>query len=416
MISFIEIRDGIGLAMDAIKSNKFRAGMTILGVLIAVATVLGLASIIAGLDKKIVSEIEGLGSNVIFVTRFEPDVDRGELSEEDRNRKWIDFEAAQAIRENCPSVTAVAPENYYTARGGNVIKYKNNQANYPSMFGTLPDYIKVTNRVVSRGRFFNDFEEQRRAMVCVLGDDVATALFPNDDPINKNIRINTREFLVVGVLEKLDNSFVNAGGVNNFVAIPYGTFEKLIPWEKALFLRVSADGPDKIDQAMEEIITTMRGVRGVPYNKDNDFAVWTQDKLKDMAGDIANVIYIAMIVISSVGLMVGGVGVMNIMLVSVTERTREIGVRKAIGAKRMNIIIQFLTEAMTLSATGGVLGIIAGILLALLAKLLFSLPFTVSMLWMFIGFTVSIMVGLVAGIYPAFKAARTDPIISLRYE
>lgn len=414
MISTVEIRDGILLALDAIKGNKFRAGLTILGVLIGVAAVIGMASIIAGLDKMVMNEIESMGSNVLYVTKFPPDVDYDKLTEEERNRKPIDFDAVQAILEYCPTVTAVAPRNYYTAPGGNIVKYKNNQANRPGLFGTLPDYIKVENRNVGRGRFFNEFDMERRAMVCVIGSDVAKALFPYEDPIEKSIRVNSRLFRVVGVMEE-KAPFLGESD-NNFVILPYSTFEKLHPWEKALFLQASARSAQEIPRAIDEITAVLRRIRGVPYNKPDDFAIWTQENIKEIVNNITQYIYIAMIVISSVGLMVGGVGVMNIMLVSVTERTREIGIRKAIGAKRMNILIQFLTEAMTLSGSGGVLGIFAGILLAFLSKLIFSMPFTVSILWMTIGFSVSVMVGLTAGLYPAYKAARVDPIVSLRYE
>jgi len=414
MISTVEIRDGIMLALDSIKSNKFRAGLTILGVLIGVAAVIGMASMIAGLDKMVMNEIETLGSNVLFVTKFAPDVNYDELTEDERNRKPITFEAAQAVRDLCPTVTGVAPRNYYNARGGNIARYKNNQANRPELFGTLPDYIRVNNRDVARGRFINDFDMERRSMVCVIGNDVAKTLFPQEDAIDKPIRVNSREFTVIGVMEEKPAFLGNSD--NNFIILPYTTFEKLHPWEEELFLQVSAKSAADIPQAIDEITTVLRRLRGLPYDKPDDFAIWTQDNLKDMVNNITQYIYIAMIVISSVGLMVGGVGVMNIMLVSVTERTREIGVRKAIGARKLNILIQFLTEAMTLAGSGGVLGIGAGILLALLAKLIFSMPFTVSIVWMIIGFTVAVAVGLTAGLYPAYKAARVDPIISLRYE
>jgi len=414
MISSVEIKDGILLALDSIRGNKFRAGLTILGVLIGVAAVIGMASIIAGLDKMVMNEIESMGSNVLYVTKFAPDVDYDKLTDEERNRKPIDFEAVQAVLEFCPTVTAVAPRNYYGAPGGNIVKYKNNQANRPGLFGTLPDYVKVENRNVGRGRFFNEFDMERRAMVCVIGSDVAKALFPYEDPIEKAIRVNSRLFRVIGVMEE-KQPFLGESD-NNFVILPYSTFEKLHPWEKELFLQASARSAQDIPQAIDEITAVLRRIRGVPYSKPDDFAIWTQENIKEIVNNITQYIYIAMIVISSVGLMVGGVGVMNIMLVSVTERTREIGIRKAIGAKRMNILIQFLTEAMTLSGTGGVLGIFAGILLAFLSKLIFSMPFTVSILWMIIGFSVSVMVGLTAGIYPAYKAARVDPIVSLRYE
>jgi len=414
MITIVEIRDGILLALDSLRSNKFRAGLTILGVLIGTAAVIGMASIISGLDKMVMNEIEGLGSNVLFVTRFAPDVNRDELTEEERNRKYIDIEAAEAIRENCPSVTGVAPQNYYYARGGNIVKYGGNQANRPSLFGTYPDYIRVNNRNIERGRFITAMDMDRRSMVCVIGSDVAKALFSNEDPINKDIRVNSRQFRVIGIIEEKP-PFLGESD-NNFVILPYSTFEKLHPWEKALFLMVSAETPRHIPQAIDEITTVLRRIRGVPYDKPDNFAIWTQENIKEVVNNITQYIYVAMIVISSVGLMVGGVGVMNIMLVSVTERTREIGVRKAIGARKLNILIQFLTEAMTLSGTGGVMGIIAGIFLAFLAKLIFSMPFTVSIVWMIIGFSVSVLVGLTAGMYPAYKAARVDPIISLRYE
>ncbi len=415
-ISPVEIREGIMLAFDSIRSNKFRAFLTILGVLIGTAAVIGMASIIAGLDKMVNRQIEELGTNVLFVTKFPPDTDYDKLTEDERNRPPIDFDAVQAILDYCPSVSGVAPRNYYSARGGNVVKYRGNQANRPALFGTLPDYPRVNNRDVSQGRFFNEVDLERRAMVSVIGSDVSKALFSKtgDDPIGRDIRINSREFRVIGVMDE-DEPFMGDAD-NNFIAIPYTTFAKLIPWEKELFLQVSARSAQHIDQAIEEITTVLRRQRGVPYEKPNNFAIWTQENLKEMVGDITKYIYIAMIVISSVGLMVGGVGVMNIMLVSVTERTREIGIRKAIGARRINILTQFLTEAMTLSGTGGILGIFCGILLAFLVKLIFSMPFTVSIVWMMIGFSVSVFVGLAAGIYPAYKAARVDPIISLRYE
>jgi len=413
-ISPVEIRDGIFLALDALKANKFRAGLTILGVLIGVASVIGMASIIAGLDKMVMQEIENMGSNTMYVTKFPPDTDYDKLTEEERNRKPIDFEATMAIKDNCPSIKGVCPQNYYTARGGNVVKYKNNQANRPQLFGTLPDYPDVNNRNVERGRFFNDLDMERRAMVCVIGSDVAKALFPGEDPLQKDIRVNSRQFLVIGVIEEKEPFMGHSD--NNFVIIPYSTYAKLMPWEKELFLIVSAKSAALIPQARDEITTTLRRLRGVPYQKPDDFAIWTQDNLKDMVNDITKYIYIISVGISSIGLLVGGIGVTNIMLVSVTERTREIGVRKAIGARRLNVLIQFLTEAMTLTGTGGIIGIIVGILLAFLAKLIFSMPFTVSILWIIIGFTVSVSVGLIAGLYPAYKAARLDPIISLRYE
>lgn len=414
VISLVEIRDGMLLALASIRENKLRAGLTILGVLIGVASVIGMASIIAGLDKMVLQEIENLGSNVIYITKFPPNTEYDKLTEEERNRQDITFDEAEAIRLGCPSVVAISPQNHYRASGGNIAKYKGNQANRPDLFGAMPDYVKVNNQVIARGRYFNDFDIQRRAMICVIGSDIVKGLFPDEDPLGKAIRVNARAFEVVGVME--EKAPFLGHSENNFIIIPYSTFAKLHPWEKGLFLAVSARSAQLMPQAIDEITLAVRRVRGVPYNKPDDFAVWTQENMKEIANNISKYIYIAMIIISSVGLMVGGVGVMNIMLVSVTERTREIGVRKAIGARKINILVQFLTEAITLSGSGGVIGIFVGILLALAVKLIFSMPFTVSILWIMIGFSVSVGVGLSAGLYPAYKAARVDPIISLRYE
>ncbi|MCK5126760.1 MAG: ABC transporter permease, partial [candidate division Zixibacteria bacterium] len=276
--------------------------MTMLGVLIGVSSVIGMASIIAALDNQVNKEIEGFGANSIFVTKFPIDTDYGELSEEERNRKPIDFEAAQAIMEYCPSVTGVAPQNYYTAQGGNIVKYKNNQANRPSFFGTLPDYPKVTTQNVEYGRFFNDLDMQRRAMVCVIGSDIATALFKFEEPLLKQIRINSRQFTVIGVMEEKEAGVLDGGGNdNNKISIPYSTYEKLIPWEKELWLQVSAESSEKMQQAIDEITTVMRRLRGVPYNKPNNFAVWTQERMKEMAADLAGLIYLISLGVSGMG-------------------------------------------------------------------------------------------------------------------
>jgi putative ABC transport system permease protein len=412
MISSVEIRDGILLALESIRSNKFRASLTILGVLIGVAAVIGMASIISGLDKMVNSEIESMGSNVLFVTKFPPDVDFDKLTEEERNRKPINFAAVQAIQEFCPSVTAVAPRNYYTAQGGNNVKYKNNQANRPSLFGTLPDYVKVENRNIGRGRFINEVDMERRATVCVIGSDVAKALFPYEDPIEKSIRVNSRVFRVIGVMEE-KAPFLGESD-NNFVIIPYSTFEKFYPWEEELFLQVSAKSAQAIPQAMDEITAVLRRLRGVPYDKPDDFAIWTQENIKEIVGNITQYIYIAMIVISSVGLMVGGVGVMNIMLVSVTERTREIGIRKAIGAKRRTILLQFLIEAVTICLIGGAIGL--GIAWPITLLMQQYIPATLSPLVVGLAVTVSLVTGVLSGFVPAWRAARMNPVDALRNE
>jgi putative ABC transport system permease protein len=252
-------------------------------------------------------------------------------------------------------------------------------------------------------------------MVCVLGNSVAQTLFEGEPPVGKEIRVNGYKFEVVGVLEEVKMMFGNQGE-NNAVIIPLSTFGKLYPWEEALGLSVRANSFENVNVALDEITGILRAYRKVPFNEPNNFELSTQEQFKDFIGNVTKYIYIAMIVITSVGLMVGGIGVMNIMLVSVTERTREIGVRKAIGAKRINIVLQFLTEAMALSGTGGVIGVIIGIAAGLAINALIGFPVSLPIFWVVVGFIVSVSVGLVSGVYPAFKAARLDPIEALRYE
>lgn len=415
MLSWTEILSGIMMALDSLRQNKFRSFLTILGVLVGVGSVIALASVIDGLSAAVVQEIDSIGSNTIMITKLPFDVDRDELSDEDRNRPPITIGEARAIQKNCPSVDGVSPQNFYFKPGGNEVKYKNRKGNNPRLMGTWPDYSKVNNTGTQNGRFLTDLDEDFRAMVCVVGAGLAKALFEEEEPIDKEIRVNGYRFVVVGVLDKKESSLGNDGS-DNIVIMPLSTYGKLHPWEEELFLMVRASSYDKIDKAHEEVIGALRQYRRVPFNKVNNFALSTQDQMKEQMGEIIEYLYLAMIIITSVGLMVGGIGVMNIMLVSVTERTREIGVRKAIGAKRINIVLQFLTEAMTLSGVGGLMGIIVGSGLGLLINSAAGWPLTLSVFWIVLGFTVSVTVGLLSGIYPAVKAAWLDPIDALRYE
>jgi len=261
--------------------------------------------------------------------------------------------------------------------------------------GTWPDYLKVRDKNMETGRFFSEIDLQYRLMVCVLGASVAELLFPNQDPVGREIRVNGDKFQVIGVLERVKSNF-GEDSDNTYVIMPLTTFQKLMPMDKALTLECRSRSFEEIDKAIEEVTAALRLYRKVPFNKENNFALSTQEQFKDEINNITKYIYLGMGVITSIGLLVGGIGVMNIMLVSVTERTREIGVRKAIGAKRSNIIMQFLTEAMTLSGTGGVVGILAGLSLGTVVNLLLGFPLSVSPFWIVLGFTVSVSVGLVS--------------------
>lgn len=414
LLSPVEIKDAILMALSAIRANKLRAGLTVLGVMVGVSSVIGLASIIGGLNGQMEREIDQLGSNVIMVTKNDIMMDHDELDDSQRNRPPITVDEAEAITKSCPSVDGVSPQNYVFMPAGNEVKYSNRKGNRPYVMGTWPDYIKVNNRTIIQGRFITESEEQFRSQVCVIEESLSEALFEGEYPVDKEIRVNGVVFRVVGVLEKIKSTFEDSP--SSGIMMPLGTFQKLYPWEKELFLQVKAKTRELISQAQEEIISALRQYRKVPFGKENNFALSTQEQFKSFVNNITKYIYLAMMVITSVGLMVGGIGVANIMLVSVTERTREIGVRKAIGARKMNIILQFLTEAMTLSGTGGLIGIVVGVLLGSGANALFGFPLTISIMWIVIGFSVSVSVGLISGIYPAIKAARLDPIEALRYE
>ncbi len=416
MLTSSEIRDAMLMALDSLKTNKLRSFLTILGVMIGVSSVIGLAAIISGLNIAMEQEISQFGSaTIIDIDRFPPDTDWHDLTDEERNRPYMTTGEAEAIKDNCPSVDGVAPMNHYWAPGGNTAKYKNRKATNLRYLGTWPDYLRVKDKNMFRGRFIAPGDVERRAMVCVIGHGVSQSLFEDEDPIDKEVRVNGDLFTVVGVLEEVESNFGN-DMENKTVIIPLSTKEKLQPWDEALSLAARAESVEKLDKAQEEITNALRVYRRVPFNKENNFAFMTQDYLKEQIETITGYIYVAMLVITSVGLMVGGIGVMNIMLVSVTERTREIGVRKAIGAKRSNIVLQFLTEATTLSGAGGVIGVVFGLLAGICINAAIGFPITLPFVWVFIGFGVAVSVGLVSGVYPALKAAMLDPIEALRYE
>jgi putative ABC transport system permease protein len=416
-VQLLHLKDSIQMAWFTMRTHKMRSFLTILGVLVGVAAVIGMVAIVQGLNKSMASQIESLGANVIYVSRFEPrvQVGGGGRSEEERKRKYITFEDAMAIKKLCPGVEAVSPEKYWWQEPeGNQVKYRDREARYPDLGGVMPEYAVVNNCFVSEGRFITDTDIHFKTQTCVLGMDVAEALFPHTDPIAKDILVNNDRFTVVGVAEKKP-AFLGHSQ-NNYLLIPYTTYCKIHPSSESFWLAVKPKSKAGMQAAIDEITQLLRLRRGVPYNKENDFAVFTQDYLMDMYHSITGAVYLVMIVISSIALLVGGVGVMNIMLVSVTERTREIGIRKALGAKRRNILWQFLIEAMTLTGSGGIMGIIFGAALGIIVGAVTPLSATISLWSVIVGFSFSVSVGLFFGIYPATRAAKLDPIVALRYE
>jgi putative ABC transport system permease protein len=406
-----EIREGIRIAAGAIKSHKLRSFLTVLGVVIGIASVVGMVSLVEGLNTSMSQQILSLGSNVIYVSKTKPGIHIGRRPPEERNRPPITYEEARAIQKYSRTISGVSPENYHF---NPVIKYRDREANYPPIIGILPDYADVRNVELEAGRFVTDGDIIHGTDVVVLAADPVEALFPNDDPIGKIITIDGHKVTVVGILEE-KGDFMGQSQ-DNLVFLPYKTFQRLHPEEIELSLAIRPSHPDSMGKAIDEVTSILRRQRGVAYDEPDNFYLSTQDMLNELYEQLTQGIYFAMIIISSIGLLVGGIGVMNILVVSVTERTREIGIRKAIGARRRDILIQFLVEAMTLTGTGGIFGILVGIGISFIVNALSPLPSSVSMLWVIISFSVSISVGLFFGIFPALKAARLNPIDALRHE
>jgi putative ABC transport system permease protein len=409
------------LALDSLRKNKLRSFLTVLGVVIGVATVIGMSSIISGLNSNISSQIQDLGANLIFVQRIPPTVG-GRLPPEVFNRKRLTLDDAKAIRE-LPLVHSIAPVLQYFPINMNAksfsVRYRDKSAKNTIFIGATPDVAVVMNLKLTAGRWINESDHTHNANVVVLGHDTAETIFPaNVDAVDKEVEIEGQPFRVIGVLEKRKDSLQGGSNPNDNVAeMPIGTFWRLHPEQKDFMFAIKTYSQDDVPRAIDQIEATLRIRRGVPPNKENDFAISTQDTFMDLWRQISGGIFTVMLTISSIALVVGGVGVMNIMLVSVTERTREIGVRKAIGATQRNILTQFLFEAMVLTAVGGVLGILAGSAIAILIRTLAPfLPASVSMFWVAVGFCTAVGTGLVFGLYPAYRAAILSPIEALRYE
>jgi putative ABC transport system permease protein len=403
------IREAVGLGLDGILAYKMRAGLTILGVVMGIMTVTGMSSIVAGLNASMASQIDALGSSVIFVRPRSPGENLSDS--ERRRRKGLNAEEVRAIQERCPAVAAVAPIELLSA---DLIKAGDQKAQDSQLAGTTADYETVHSAWVQKGRFIIPSDVSRGSRVAVIGSEVEEALFPAVDPIDKDLTIDGLRFRVVGVLQR-NGKFLGMDR-DNIILLPLGSFQKRDPNFKDYVADVKPVSAAQIDTALEQVRETIRRQRRLKFLDKDNFGIFTQDTLTDLYRQLTSGIYLVMIAISSIGLLVGGVGVMNIMLVSVTERTREIGVRKALGAKRRDILWQFLTEAMTLTGAGGVLGIVIGALVAWLVNAFSPFPAVLQPTWVIISFVTSVGVGLTFGLWPAAKAARLDPIVALRYE
>lgn len=417
-------REALEVALATIASQKLRAFLTMLGVVIGVGSVIVVAATIDGLNQYVSRKINELGSQSFFITRFQAfTFDFERLPEEIRTRKHLTPEDAAAIREQCPSVEKATPILTRaafiggTVGGSNEVRFGNNLVEEPILRGAEPELLDVLPmHQIGEGRFFTHDENDHAAQVLVLGAPIADQLFGPVDPIGEIVRLNGRPFEVVGVFFPHQGLF-GGPGVDQFVIIPYRTFHKMYPDIKEVVLVMKARGDALFRAAQDEVTETMRRRRRVPAHKANDFELTTADVITDLWNQLTGAIVMLTLIVASIGLLVGGIGVMNVMLVSVTERTAEIGVRKAVGARRGDIRSQFLLEAITLTGVGGAAGIIAGIAVSLLISMLVpNLPARVSVFWTFAGLVISLSVGLFFGIYPAVKAANLDPVRCLRYE
>ena len=403
------IREAVGMGFAALRAYKLRASLTVLGVVMGITTVTGMSSIVAGLNRSMATQIEGFGSAVIFVRPWGP----GEnlTAEQRRRRRGLSEREVEAIAAQCRSCLDVSPMEllrYETIKHGNAKVESANFLGTTAAFGTIHDAY------VDRGRFLTPSDVSRGARVAVIGQEIAETLFPFVNPLDKEIQIDGLRFRVVGVVEK-KGKFLGLNRDQD-ILVPLGSTGRRDSFFNFLIADVKARSPTGLEQTTEEVREILRRQRKLKFRDEDNFRIFTQETLTSLYNQLTGGIYVVMIAISSIGLVVGGVGVMNIMLVSVTERTREIGVRKALGARRRDILWQFLTEAMTLTAVGGVLGILIGGLVASLVDWLSPFPAVLQPAWITIAFVTSVVVGLTFGLWPAWKAARLDPIEALRYE
>ena len=408
----------VAFALAAMRAHKLRSFLTLLGVMAGVATVIMMVSFVVGFNQAIRAGFTAFGATLVQFQKFEPRFGGPEgPPEEQRNRRDLTIEDALALKRLSRLVAAVSPERYKF--GGVAVRAGRAEANGPILLGAAPDYMLANNHFVQDGRFFTEADLSHAARVAVISTDVADALFPHRDPIDQQITLNGRAYAVVGLFEKKGSFF--GGSNDNFVAIPITAFDAQFPeikngGEDTIHIATVPRRPEDVPALIEEETAILRIRRGLRPDQPDDFATFTSEGLLQDFQQITGGVAAAMLVIAGIALLVGGVGVMNIMLVNVTQRTREIGLRKALGATRRDVAAQFLVEAVTLTSVGGVLGIGCGLGVAFLARVAFDFQAAAPPWSILLGFGVSTSVGLIFGMWPALKAARQDPIEALRYE
>jgi putative ABC transport system permease protein len=414
------LAETLKMAIDSVRSHKFRSFLTVLGIVIGVMTAISIASILTGLRQNIIAIIEEYGTNNIYAFHLST----GPRTSEDRSerlRKPLTVADAEAIKAQAAAVddiAIVAPNVGYT--GGpfdDNITYQGHNYRWGNTQGVTHNYADITNIALKEGRFITEADDQQRANVLVIGVNAADALFPGQNQIvGTQVRMGGYNFEIVGVLEKRKAGFFGENEEDNAVFLPFRTAQKVAP-ARGYMLFVIRGRSGQVNEALRQAEEILRRRRHAKFGEPNNFDIKTADKFIEQFDSITAMVGLIAIAISSLGLLVGGIGVMNIMLVSVTERTKEIGVRKAIGARRRDIVRQFLFEAMMLTFLGGVLGVVLSVGISRLIMFLIpSLPASIPSWAVITGLTVSVGVGLIFGVWPARKASRLDPIECLRYE
>jgi len=407
------IDENLAVAWTQLKGSKLRSLLTTLGISIGIATVIFIVSILEGYRQDITAELNLLGANVFQVEKYDRNAGIHMDHERREVRKDLKREYAEAIRERCDAVKFVGAEIWYY----NIAFHYQDKKTNPNFYlaGGEPEYFENNAEPIGQGRAILRSDVESNARVAVLGQDIVNQLFPFEDPLGKIVRISGTKFKVVGTIERMGTSTFGQSKDNKAV-IPITTYEDVFGGERSVYLTVQAIDVQHMEEAKEQVTGVLRQIRKIQPGKNNDFEIWSNDSLVDSFNKTATMIQLGGVVIGMISLLVGSIGVMNIMLVTVTERTREIGVRKAVGAKRRIILLQFLSESIFLSLIGGFIGIMLGFFLALLVSSIFDIPFAIPIWAVVSAFGVTTVVGLFAGIYPAAKASKLDPIVALRYE
>jgi len=409
-ISFSELGEGLKIALQALKTNKLRTILTTLGILIGVLVVTVIISVIQGMNTYVSGELSAIGTDNVFITRYPWMINSWEEWLRVRGRPRIDREHFEFIQEHATLTEVVSPE-VATRR---TVKYRNDDLDRVVIYGTTPGYMTLSDAMPEQGRFFNESEVHHRRNVCVIGYEIAEKLYKDMDPVGKRIKIGGHSFFILGVMEERGQMFDFS--MDNNILIPYTVFQKTFGRHRSLEIQVKASDPKLVEELKDELEELMRRARGLKVGQENDFNINQQSQLLEVYNNLTRVLWIVLIGIGSIALLVGGIGIMNIMLVSVTERTREIGIRKALGAKRSVILLQFLVESMFISSIGVILGMLISIGLAMLIKKVSPIPVDISAWVALLGISFTVAIGVFFGLYPASKASRLDPIEALRYE